>query len=85
MRDQIVTMLRDRGIDYVDLMPCLSALDVSELFIAGHQHYSPKGNARVAACLQPVIRSSPTERTRQILFPRSPAHSPALLAGPRER
>jgi hypothetical protein len=57
MRDQIVTTLRDRGIDYVDLMPCLSALDVSELFIAGRQHYSPKGNARVAACLQPVIRA----------------------------
>ena len=57
MPDQIVTTLRDRGIDYVDPMPYLSALSVSELFITGHQHYSPKGNTRVAACLDPVIRA----------------------------
>jgi hypothetical protein len=48
MLNQIVTTLRARGIHYVDLTSCLGALDVSELFIAGRPHHSPKGNARAA-------------------------------------
>jgi hypothetical protein len=57
MLNQIVTTLRARGINYVDLTSCLSALDVSELFIAGRPHYSPKGNARAAECLRPVVEA----------------------------
>ena len=52
----VVTTLRARGIDYVDLTPCVSELGVSELFIQGRPHYSPKGNARVATCLHSLVR-----------------------------
>ena len=56
VKNGVLTMLRARGIRYEDLTSCLSELSVSELFIEGRPHYSPKGNAKVATCLHPVVR-----------------------------
>jgi hypothetical protein len=55
-KNSVLSFLRERGIRYEDLTPCLTKLGESELFIEGRTHYSPDGNARVATCLAPVLR-----------------------------
>jgi hypothetical protein len=64
VKNGVLTMLRGRGIRYEDLTSCLSELSVSELFIEGRPHYSPKGNAKAATCLQPVVRDHLVNRGR---------------------
>ncbi len=55
VKDGVLTRLRERGIRYEDLTSCLKKLKVSEVFIEGRPHYSPRGNAKVATCLRSVV------------------------------
>ena len=45
--------LRSTGLPYTDVTPCLAKENPAQLF--GPGHYSPRGNAAVAACLRPVV------------------------------
>jgi hypothetical protein len=45
--------LRSTGLPYTDVTPCLAKENPVQLF--GPGHYSPRGNAAVAACLRPVV------------------------------
>jgi len=51
----VFSALKARGISVVDLTPCLAATDVATMFIPGRPHYSPAGNAAVAACVMPIL------------------------------
>lgn len=62
LKDGVLAILRERRIPYEDLTSCLSELGVSELFIEGRPHYSPRGNAKVASCLHPVVRDHLVKR-----------------------
>jgi hypothetical protein len=48
------TTLRRSGLPYTDVTPCLAKENPAHLF--GPGHYSPLGNAAVAACLRPVVQ-----------------------------
>lgn len=48
------TTLRDSGVPHADVTPCLAQENPAQLF--GPGHYSPRGNAAVAACLYPVVQ-----------------------------
>jgi len=56
----LLTVLRQAGIDYIDTAPALVEASASEhstgLFMPGG-HYSPRGNAIVAAALAPALRA----------------------------
>jgi hypothetical protein len=68
-KDSVLRMLRARGIEYEDLTSCLRRFSVSELFIEGRPHYSPKGNAMVARCLSPIVRRHLNRRSSQKVDP----------------
>jgi len=51
----VFSALRLKGIEVVDLTACLKASDAKTLFLPGRPHYSPTGNAAVAACVLPVL------------------------------
>jgi len=61
-KEAVLGVLRARGIEHEDLTACLKRFSVSELFIEGRPHYSPKGNAAVAKCLSPIVRKRLNER-----------------------
>ncbi|MGH7769156.1 MAG: SGNH/GDSL hydrolase family protein [Candidatus Binatia bacterium] len=63
-KESVLGVLRARGIEYEDLTSCLKRFSVSALFIEGHPHYSPKGNAAVAKCLSPIVRKHLNERRK---------------------
>lgn len=49
-------MLRDAGLEYYDPTECLIEVGTSERYAKGG-HYSPKGNAHIAECLEPLLRA----------------------------
>lgn len=55
-RDFIFSALRHKGLQYEDLTPCMRHSEHLNLFIEGHPHYSPEGNAVAAECLVPILR-----------------------------
>jgi len=65
LKNGVLMVLRERGIHYEDMTPCLSELSVSALFIEGRPHYSPIGNAKVATCLHPIVRNHLVNRGRR--------------------
>jgi hypothetical protein len=56
-----ITIVRDAGLEPIDLTECLSQIDLPERFVQQHEstgsygHYSPKANALVASCLHEVV------------------------------
>ena len=52
----LTRMLHDAGIEYYDPTECLSEVGTSEAY-AVWGHYSPKGNAHIAKCLEPLVRA----------------------------
>ena len=44
-------VLREAGVAYTDLTPCLMPMNPGERFVSKLSHYTPEGNARVAQCL----------------------------------
>jgi hypothetical protein len=50
-----VRMLREAGIDYYDMAPCLVEAKASDEYMRG-SHYSPRANAVIAKCLEPIVR-----------------------------
>jgi hypothetical protein len=48
-------MLQNAGIRYLDPTACLIAEKISDAYMEG-SHYSPRGNAQIAGCLEPVLR-----------------------------
>ena len=50
-----VQMLRDTGIDYYDATACLIEAKALDEFMPG-SHYSPRANAVIAKCLEPIVR-----------------------------
>ena len=55
-KDGILEMLPERRIEHENLTDCIAKLGEPTAFIAGRPHYSPAGNAAVAACLEPAVR-----------------------------
>ncbi|HET7765507.1 MAG TPA: hypothetical protein VFK92_10525 [Burkholderiales bacterium] len=55
-KDGILEMFGERHIDHDNLTGCIAKLGEPAAFIAGRPHYSPAGNAAVAACLEPAVR-----------------------------
>ena len=62
-------VLKEAEVDYTDTTPCLRALTVEDAFMPNDPHYSPKGNAAVAACL--------TGQLQQIIGTLQPTPLPA--------
>jgi hypothetical protein len=56
MGHSLTRMLRDAGIEYYDPTDCLTDVGISEAYAVGG-HYSPKGNAHIAECLEPLVRT----------------------------
>jgi hypothetical protein len=50
-----VRMLREAGIDYYDMTPCLIEAKAFDEYMPG-SHYSPTANAVIAKCLEPIVR-----------------------------
>jgi hypothetical protein len=50
--------LRARDVEALDMTSCLSPLGEDALFLPGRPHYSPRGNAALAECLLPSVRSA---------------------------
>jgi hypothetical protein len=51
----VFSALRAKGIDVADLTACLTSTDPKTMFLPGRPHYSPAGNAAVAACVLPIL------------------------------
>ena len=51
----VFSALRRKGIEVADLTACLASSDPKTLFLPGRPHYSPAGNAAVAACVVPLL------------------------------
>lgn len=51
----VFSALEQKGIPVVDLTSCLTTTPISKMFIEGRPHYSPAGNAAVAACVMPIL------------------------------
>jgi hypothetical protein len=49
-------MLHNAGLEYYDATDCLIEVGISEAYTVGG-HYSPKANAHIAECLEPVLRT----------------------------
>jgi len=56
-KDSLLAGLERSGVHYENLTDCLRAAGGERLFIPGHPHYAPSGNAVVSSCLVPVVRS----------------------------
>ncbi|HUK21886.1 MAG TPA: SGNH/GDSL hydrolase family protein [Gemmatimonadales bacterium] len=56
-KDSVLRQLERGGILFENLTSCLGTAGGAQLFIPGHPHYAPSGNAAVAGCLLPVVRS----------------------------
>ena len=56
-KDSLLAELERSGVRYENLTGCLRAAGGERLFIPGHPHYAPNGNAAVSSCLGPVVRS----------------------------
>jgi hypothetical protein len=57
-KDRVLDLLRRSGVPYLDMTPCLRAVNPARAFIPGRAHYSAEGNAAVARCLLPAVRSA---------------------------
>ena len=65
-KDLTFGALRQKGLHYVDLTPCMQQPEHDKnLFIEGHPHYSPEGNAAAAECLQKILRNGFTKNLEQ--------------------
>ena len=62
-RDLVFSALRQKQLHYEDLTPCMRRAEYRDLFIEGHPHYSPKGNAVAAECLLQFLRNGLTRKT----------------------
>lgn len=56
-KDGMLKMFQEQNIEHENLTACLRKLGPDTAFIDGRPHYSPAGNAAVAACLEPVVRA----------------------------
>jgi hypothetical protein len=56
MSERVLTVLRESGVDSVNLTSCVRETAPERAFIPGKRHYSAVGNAAVARCLLPVVR-----------------------------
>lgn len=56
-KDHIFSALRHKGLQYEDLTSCMRHSEHHNLFIEGHPHYSPEGNAVAAECLAKILRN----------------------------
>jgi hypothetical protein len=52
------TVLREAGMAYTDLTPCLMPLKPDERFASIGSHYSPQSNAKIAQCLIGVVNEA---------------------------
>jgi len=57
----VFSALRLKGIEVVDLTACLTSTDPNIMFLPGRPHYSPAGNAAVAACVLPILERELTK------------------------
>ena len=59
-------ILRDAGIEYTDLTSCLNVLHPSERFLrsGNSPHYSTKGEATIAQCVQGIVNKHLLERKK---------------------
>ncbi|HKQ60326.1 MAG TPA: hypothetical protein VJS92_03515 [Candidatus Polarisedimenticolaceae bacterium] len=55
LRYAVQAALRRAGIECLDMGACLEQHPADEVFLAGRQHYSPRGNALLAGCLLPHV------------------------------
>jgi hypothetical protein len=55
-RALLFSALRNKGLPYEDLTPCMRRGVYSEMFLKGDSHYSTEGNALAAECLKPIIQ-----------------------------
>jgi hypothetical protein len=62
-KDLVFRALRHKGLQYEDLTPCMRHSEHLNLFIEGHPHYSPEGNAVAAECLVPILREKFTGKS----------------------
>ncbi|HKW37970.1 MAG TPA: SGNH/GDSL hydrolase family protein [Burkholderiales bacterium] len=56
-KDGILETFRERHVEHGNLTDCIAKVGEQTAFIAGRPHYSPAGNAAVAACLEPAVRA----------------------------
>lgn len=56
-KDLIFDALRHKGLHYEDLTACMRHSVHHNLFIEGHSHYSPDGNAAAAECIAKVLHN----------------------------
>jgi hypothetical protein len=75
-REVALKTLDHAGVPYTDLRSCVAAVGVSEAFVPGRPHYSPTGNAAVAACLLPVVRQAPARAHDLLLTGDTTRHRP---------
>ncbi|HKX04575.1 MAG TPA: hypothetical protein VJX71_18930 [Methylomirabilota bacterium] len=50
-------VLRQVGVEFTDLTPCVGAVPEAERFVAGKRHYSPRTSAAIASCLKDLVSS----------------------------
>ena len=50
-------ILRQEGIDFTDLTPCLGAVPEAERFVPEKRHYSPRSSVAIAGCLRELVSS----------------------------
>jgi hypothetical protein len=50
-------VLREMGIEFTDLTPCVGAIPEDDRFVPGKRHYSPRTSAAIASCLKELVSS----------------------------
>jgi hypothetical protein len=57
-KDRLLRALSAHGVEVFDATPCLlEGVAPAEIFVASRAHYSPAANARLAACLAPLVQA----------------------------
>ena len=57
MSGRVLSVLRESGVESLNLTSCVRETTPESAFIGGRRHYSAVGNAAVARCLLPVVRA----------------------------
>jgi len=56
-KDKVLAVLQQSRVHYLDMTSCIKDVGLERAFVAGRRHYSAEGNAAVAQCLLPAVRS----------------------------
>jgi len=73
-----ITIVRDAGLEPIDLTTCLSQIGFTERFASAWGHYSSRANALVASCLLEVVTTHLSQKNGQRQRQRVSLPAPSL-------